>query len=254
MLSKVVVRSIIIFAILVVAAPGHGQAEHPLPRPQARTEEEFDLYMEFAEASDPEPKHATAIRFEQSYPKSELLVKVYESELDYARSRERLHDAIAAGEKALRLEPADLKVLVDLAEILPSGAAEPLRLSKAEEYARKALLELKQMPFSHDVPVSACEETRNALLSRAHAALGYVFGKQGKLDEAIKELEAALALNPEPPGSQLLLAGKLYRLANRNQDAMRMFHRAASAGPGVITSLANSELNKISQEPQSRMP
>jgi tetratricopeptide (TPR) repeat protein len=188
-----------------------------------------------------------AIRFERSYPKSELLVNVYESEFEYARSHERLRSAIAAAEKALRLEPDDARALVDIAEVLPNGTSEPLTLSRAEEYSRKALVELKDMRFSHDVPVSACEDMRSTLLSRAHAALGYVLGKRGELAEAIKELETAVAIVPEPTGSELLLAGKLYRLAKRNQDAMKMFRRAATAGPTAITALANSELAELGQ-------
>ena len=145
------------------------------------------------------------------------------------------------------MEPDDARALVDIAEVLPNGTSEPLTLSRAEEYSRKALVELKDMRFSHDVPVSACEDMRSTLLSRAHAALGYVLGKRGELAEAINELETAVAIVPEPTGSELLLAGKLYRLAKRNQDAMKMFRRAATAGPTAITALANSELAELGQ-------
>jgi tetratricopeptide (TPR) repeat protein len=242
-ITKLAVASVVWASVILAMA----QAEHPLPRPQARSEEEFDLYLEFLETVDPEARHEMAIRFERSYPKSELLVNVYESEFEYARSHERLRSAIAAAEKALRLEPDDARALVDIAEVLPNGTSEPLTLSRAEEYSRKALVELKDMRFSHDVPVSACEDMRSTLLSRAHAALGYVLGKRGELAEAIKELETAVAIVPEPTGSELLLAGKLYRLAKRNQDAMKMLRRAATAGPTAITALANSELAELGQ-------
>ena len=242
-ITKLAVASVVWASVILAMA----QAQHPLPRPQARSEEEFDLYLEFLETVDPEVKHEMALRFERGYPKSELLVNVYESEFEYARSHERLRSAIAAAEKALRLEPDDARALVDIAEVLPNGTSEPLTLSRAEEYSRKALVELKDMRFSHDVPVSACEDMRSTLLSRAHAALGYVLGKRGELAEAINELETAVAIVPEPTGSELLLAGKLYRLAKRNQDAMKMFRRAATAGPTAITALANSELAELGQ-------
>src|SRR5947209_1096533 len=103
MLPKIITRlataSLICGSVILAMA----QAEHPLPRPQARTEEEFDLYLEFLETVDPEVKHEMALRFERGYPKSELLVNVYESEFEYARSHEQPQAAIAAGEKALRL-------------------------------------------------------------------------------------------------------------------------------------------------------
>jgi tetratricopeptide (TPR) repeat protein len=247
MLSKIITKLAVASVIWATVILAMAQAEHPLPRPQARSEEEFDFYLEFLEIVDPAARHEMALRFERAYPKSELLVNVYESEFEYARSHEQLRSAIAAAEKALRLEPDDARALVDIAEVLPSGTSEPLTLSRAEGYARKALVELKDMRFSHDVPVSACEDMRSTLLSRAHAALGYVLGKRGELAEAIKELETAVAISPEPTGSELLLAGKLYRLAQRNQDAMKMFRRAAKAGPSAITSLANSELSDLGQ-------
>jgi tetratricopeptide (TPR) repeat protein len=247
MLPKVITKLAVASVIWTSAIAVMAQAEHPLPRPQARTEEEFDLYLEFVEAADPEAKHEMALRFEGRYPKSELLVNVYENEFEYARSHEQLQPAIAAAEKALRLEPDDARALVDIAEVLPRGTSELLTLSKAEEYARKAMVELKDMRFSHDVPVIACEDMRSTLLSRAHTALGYILGKRGELPEAIKELETAVAVNPEPTGAQFLLAGRLYRLAQRNQDAMKMFRRAANAGPTAITSLANSELAELGQ-------
>jgi tetratricopeptide (TPR) repeat protein len=247
MLPKIITSVFAASMIWVGLVPAMAQAEHPLPRPQARTEEEFDLYLEFADAADAEAKHEMALRFEQSYPKSELLVNVYESEFEYARSHQQLQPAIAAAQNALRLEPDDVRALVDIAEVLPTGTSEILTFSRAEEYARKALVELKDMRFSYDVPVSACEDMRSTLLGRAHAALGYVLGKRGELAQAIAELESAVAISPEPSGSELLLAGKLYRLARRDEDATKMFRRAANAGPSAITSLANSELAELGQ-------
>ena len=45
-----------------------------LPAAEARTQEEFDLYLEFHEAADHEAKHRAALRFEGAYPESKLLV------------------------------------------------------------------------------------------------------------------------------------------------------------------------------------
>lgn len=234
----------VIWASVILAL---AQAEHPLPRPQARTPEEFDLYLEFLEAADAEARHEMALRFEKVHPNSELLVNVYESELEYYRSHGRRRAAIAAGENALRFDPNDVMVLVGLAEVLPYGTSDPLILSKAEGYARTAMVELKQMRFSWHVPISSCENMRSRLLSQSHAALGDVLGKRGEFGEAIKELETAIAISPEPSGSELLLVGKLYRIVKRDPKAVQMFRRAAAAGPANITLLANAELSELGQ-------
>jgi tetratricopeptide (TPR) repeat protein len=212
--------------------------------PEARTPEEFDLYLEFRETIDPAARHEIALRFERTFPESELLAHVYESEFEYARSHGQRQPALVVGEKKLRLAPNDIKGLLGLAEILPYGTSEPAVLSQAEQYARKALTELKEMHLSREVTRNECDKIQKSLLSRAHAALGYVLGKQGDIAESIKELETAIAMSPEPVGSQLLLAGKLYRTAKRERDAIEMFRRAAQAGPAEIRSMAEVELQQ----------
>src|SRR5262245_27797066 len=104
--------------IAVMPIPSYG-------RPEARTPEEFDLYLDFRETLDPGAKHEIALRFERTFPESELLAHVYESEFEYARSRDQRQSAIAVGEKKLRLVPNDIKALLGLAEILPYGTSEP---------------------------------------------------------------------------------------------------------------------------------
>jgi tetratricopeptide (TPR) repeat protein len=212
------------------------------PAPQAKTPQEFDLYLDFHEARDPETRHQIALRFERTYPHSELLVDVYGSELEYSRARGQREAAITAGERGLRLAPNNIEALLGLAEILPNGASDSRTFSSAEGYARNAFAQLKSMRFSHEVSMGDCESARRVMVSRAHAALGYVFGKRGQLADAIKELEMAIATSPEPVGWQLLFTGELYRAAKREQDAIDMFNRAAQAGPAEITLLAHNEL------------
>jgi tetratricopeptide (TPR) repeat protein len=213
-----------------------------LPAAEARTQEEFDLYLEFHEAADHEAKHKAALRFERAYPDSKLLADVYQGEFEYARSREERQGAISAGEKALRLAPNDVKVLLGLAEVVPNGTRDPAALAKAEGYARRALVELKELRFPHEVSISECANLQDSLTARAHATLGYVLGKRGDIAEAIKELETAVAMSPEPAGPELFRLGKLYRASKREHDAVEMFRRAAKAGPTQITLLAESEL------------
>ena len=225
--------------VLVGVIPAMPLPSHSL---EARTPEEFDLYLEFHEAVDAEARHQLALRFERAFSESNLLVYVYESEFEYARSREQRESALAIGRKLLRLAPNNIKALLGMAEILPYGTSHSPMLSQAEQYARKALAGLKEMQLSREVTRNECDKIQRSLLSRVHAALGYVLGKRGDITESIKELEMAIATSPEPVGSQLLLAGKLYRTAKREGDAIKMFQRAAQAGPAGITSLAEAEL------------
>src|SRR5262249_20763919 len=88
-----------------------------LPR-QAKTPEEFDLYLEFEEAPDAEVKHSAALHFARVYPHSELLAYIYQSELDYARARNLYDAVISVGEKALAIAPDNIPILLALAEVI----------------------------------------------------------------------------------------------------------------------------------------
>jgi tetratricopeptide (TPR) repeat protein len=215
-----------------------------LPTGEAASQEEFDLYIDFHETVDPEAKHRAALSFERAYPDSKLLVDVYRSELDYARSQDDRQAAIEAGHKALRLAPNDVRVLLGLAEVLPNGTSDGATLAQAEQYARRALIELNDLHLSHEVTLSECDKVRNTLTARAHAALGYTAGKEGRLTQAIDELQTAVAMSPEPAGADLLRLGELYRAARREHEAVEMFSRAVRAGPSEISSLAERELNR----------
>lgn len=228
-----------LFIICVGAASAMPPPSHGV---EAKTPEEFDLYLEFHEATAAVAKHELALRFEKAYPESDLLIYVYESEFEYARARDQRDFALATAEKLLRLAPNSMKAFLGLSEVLPHGAHDATTLAQAEQYARKALAGAKELQLSREITRSDCDTIRTSLLSRAHAALGYVLGKRGDVDASIKELELAIALSPRPVGSQLLLAGKLYRTANREQDAIEMFRRAAKVGPADVTSLAEAEL------------
>jgi tetratricopeptide (TPR) repeat protein len=246
-MTTVLIALWVTFVSVIAAMP---LASHS---PEARTPEEFDLYLEFHEAVNDDTRHEIALRFERAFPESELLLHVYRSEFEYARSHEQHQAALASGEKLLRLAPDDPKAPLGLAEILPYGTNNPQTLSRAEQYARQALAGLNEMRLSREVTRNECDKMQKSLLSRAHAARAYVLGKRGDIAESIRELEAAISLSPEPVGAQLLFAGKLYRTAKRERDAIEMFQRAAQAGPAGIKSLAEAELrvdNQVRSEAQ----
>src|SRR5438876_2868393 len=192
-------RIALAIAVMYLSA-GHALPQ-ALPSAEARSQEEFDLYVDFHETSVPEARHQAALRFARTYPDSKLLADMYESEFDYLRSRGDGQGAIAAGRNLLRMAPSNVKALLGLAEVVPNGTSDPAVLDTAEAYARKALLALRELQFTHDVSLSECEAVQRALGARAHAAIGYVFGKEGKIGEGIKELETEVAMSPEAVGS-----------------------------------------------------
>jgi hypothetical protein len=109
-----------------------------------------------------------------------MLVCVYQSEAEYARSRNLYREAVAAGEDLLRLAPNDTKGLLGLAEVLPYGTDDPAVLAKAVQRATRVLDEAWSLKLPRDGAVGERENLRHYLQSQAHAALAHVAGKLGR--------------------------------------------------------------------------
>ena len=214
-----------------------------LPR-QAKTPEEFDLYLDFEEAPDAEIKHSVALHFAQAYPQSELLAYVYQSELDYARARNLNSDVVSVGEKALALAPDNIPVLLALAEVMPNGKVDSRSLDRSEMYARRALDLSELRHVSPQLTLDDCDNLRRKIRSRAYAALGLVAMKRGAVPVATQEFEHAVAENPEADGVQLYRLAKLYLTSGRRANAAALFQKAIEAGPPEISSLAAVELSR----------
>ena len=214
-----------------------------LPR-QAKTPEEFDLYLDFEEAPDAEIKHSVALHFAQAYPQSELLAYVYQSELDYARARNLNSDVVSVGEKALALAPDNIPVLLALAEVMPNGEVDSRSLERSEAYARRALDLSESRHVSPQLTLDDCDNVRRKVRSRAYAALGLVAMKRGAVPLATQEFEHAVAENPESDGVQLYRLAKLYLTSGRRANAVALFQKAYQAGPPEISTLAAAELSR----------
>jgi len=214
-----------------------------LPR-QAKTPEEFDLYLDFEEAPDAEIKHSVALHFAQAYPQSELLAYVYQSELDYARARNLYDAVISAGEKALAIAPDNIPILLALAEVIPNGPVDSRSLDRSALYARRALELIESRHMSPQLTMDDCDGLRHQLRSRAHAALGLVAMKRGAVPLATREFETAISENPDADGVQLYRLAKLYLASGRHADATALLQKAFQVGPQEISSLAAAELSR----------
>ncbi len=233
----------LVLAASVLAAQTGRTAPGDLPR-QAKTPEGFDLYLDFDEEHDAAVKHRAALKFEQSYPQSELLVYVYQSEMEYARARNLNRDVVSIGEKALVLAPDNIPVLLALAEVMPNGEVDPRSLDRSEAYARRALDLSGSRHVSPQLTLDDCDNLRRKIRSRAHAALGLVAMKRGAVPLATQEFERAVVENPDADGVQLYRLARLYLASGRRAKAAALFQKACQAGPPEISTLAAAELSR----------
>jgi len=184
------------------------------------------------------------LNFEQSYPQSELLVYVYQSEMEYARARNLNRDVVSIGEKALVLAPDNIPVLLALAEVMPNGEADSRSLDRGEAYARRALDLSESRHVSPQLSLDDCGNLRRKIRSRAYAAMGLVAMKRGSLPLATQEFERAVSENPDADGVQLYRLARLYLASGRRANAAALFKKAFQAGPPEISTLAAAELSR----------
>jgi tetratricopeptide (TPR) repeat protein len=117
-------------------------------------------------------------------------------------------------------------------------------LAQAESYHRSGQLQLAEQAYRRALQVDAT----NAAL---HHQLGLVLGAQGKLDEAITCLQAAVERNPHDAQS-LNNLGVTFRLAGRLDEAVACSRRALELKPDYVDAhnslgVAFERQNKLDQ-------
>ena len=224
---------------------------------QAKTQEEFDLYLEVLDESDPAEQVVKADRFVAEYPQSELRGQARQHQMLAYRHLNDMEGVLRAGEEVLVLVPNNMGALLTLASALPNATAGRTDarqlLEKAEGYAREALdlLARKQIPRS--IPYREWEELRDQMAAGAHEALGHVAAKRGDMKKAVAEFTEATQRNPQPEGRQFYRLGVAYAWTGKDGEALAALQRAAELGPELVTELAKTEIEKLRKNRTERL-
>jgi tetratricopeptide (TPR) repeat protein len=221
----------------------------PQQAPQAKSEEEFDLYLELYASTTPQSTIALVKKFLATYPTSEFLELAYEHQMLAYQQVNSYEGALEAGGKALALGPRNVQVLLTLATIIPNGAtgrtdASQL-LDRAESYARQALKELEEKKIPQDLRLEEWEALKAGMESDCHEALGHVSIKRGDASGAVREFHAAAFGNSKPNSRQFLRLSSAYLLAGQRDAAEGAAERAVELGDGEIRRLALQQLESI---------
>jgi tetratricopeptide (TPR) repeat protein len=217
--------------------------------PQAKTEEELDLYLKLVVSTKPRASFEIAERFAAEYPKSELLGLVFEYEMQACQRLDDFEGILRAGRKALELQPDNADTQLTLASVIPDhalGRPDSARLlQEAEGYSRGSLRELSTMHIPKEILPERWKTLRGQLEAQAHEALGKIERNRGDLQAAIAEFALAALHNPVPQGMQFFELGAAYAQARREEEAQRTLQRAVDLGPDSVREAAQRELAKI---------
>ena len=217
--------------------------------PQAKTQDELDLYLEIYTGGDPQETIRNVDQFAEAYPASEFLGLAYQYQMTAHRGLSDYDGVLTAGAKALELVPDNLNTLIILATVIPNGAdgrddREEL-LAKAEGYATAVLSKLRTLKIPAEIPLEQWESRKAELEAEAREALGHLAVKKGDLEEALRQFKAAVEMNPRPKPSQWYRLGGTYLMTGQQDKAIGPLRRAAETGDGAVKQLALDQLERI---------
>jgi tetratricopeptide (TPR) repeat protein len=222
----------------------------PAKTAQARSEEEFDHYLEIVSSSDAPQVIAKVDAFAAQFPQSELLGAAYRYQMHAWEKLNDFNGMLAAGRKMLLQNPDDIDTLLTLAPAMASRASSrPDReqlLSQAEQDATHALAEIATERISRKVSREQWNIEKRQMESEAHGALGIVALQKKQTAAAVHEFKTAIDLAPQPQGILFLRLG-LALSSTAKDEARDSLRRAEELGPDPVRKSAAAELRRLSQ-------
>lgn len=141
--------------------------------------------------------------FVQKYPQSRYLAPVYSNLVKLYLSANDVPKMQDAGEKCIALAPNDVQTLAILGQTLPRAWNSTMpnaqqQLDKAEKFSKSAIELTPTIVKPAGLSDAQFDLAKNQTLAMAHAGLGLVYFRRGKLDQAIPEFEESVKVDPSP--------------------------------------------------------
>jgi tetratricopeptide (TPR) repeat protein len=187
----------------------------------------------YKENQEPAKKIQLGNAFLQKYPNSALrepveaaLVMAYVDRQDWA-------NVYSTADRALALKPDDVDVLTTVGWVIPhvyqpdDPDASSL-LGKAETYEKHALEVMGTMPKPHSLTDGQFTALKAQKSLQAHSALGLVYFRRDDYDNSAKELDQAVANNPNADPTDLYVLGVDLENLKRSGEAAEIFGRCAA--------------------------
>jgi len=239
-------RLVLVFCLALPGMPARLEAQFgPLTSPgqaaQARSQDEFDSYLEIVSATDASVVVQKVKTFVSTFPKSELLGAAYQYQLQAFEQLNDFDGMLAAGEKALTADPDTMNTLLALAPAMANrAAARPDRiqlLSQAEAYAHRALDGIDKIKIPRELSIEQWNIRKHEMQSDAHGVIGVVAFQRGQFPlQQLAQGRAAVGaghaeiLFAEVVDQQL----PLRRLVLNHNNMRAMIHAAESPVPTMF--------------------
>ena len=217
--------------------------------PQAKTQAEFDEFLEILAATDDRHRIAEVMDFLEAYPESALRGQARVYQMEAYKALDEFEGVFSSGERVLELLPENLRALLTLALAIPNTVGNATEgqvlLGQAESYATRALAVMEEKEIPRSIRLKDWKRFRAETASEAYEALGHVAAKRGQIERAVTEFERAVELNPAPEGRQLFRLGAAYAAVGRASEARDALRRATALGPELVRQRAEQELKSL---------
>lgn len=210
------------FSELVAKPTLHSESNSPSSVKPSHAEE--TAYKAFAQlkTGDADKRIKVGEAFVQKYPSGPYSAAVYSGMVDDEYLKQNFAKMEAYADKALALNPDDLKVLVLVGWVLPHGAdPTPAQLNKAEKYEKHVLDLLPTVVKPAGMTDQEVVAAKSQYESQAHSGLGLVDYRRGDYNDAVAQIKLAVSGSNPDPSDYFVLGDSL--------DNLKRFSQAANA-------------------------
>jgi tetratricopeptide (TPR) repeat protein len=208
------------------------------PGGQSVGKDEAKAYKAFYDARNADPMKVIELgeAFIAKYPMSIYVGAVYSTLTSAYLNTSQPDKMVAAGQKALEINPDNVDVLPLLAWAIPrrvtgQTADGPKQLAQAEDYAKHGIQLLNTLPKPPEMDDTAFTKAKNEKLAMCHDGLGVAEVKTGKYDDAIADLNQSVELSATPDPVDFYLLGISNQATSHFTDAIASFTKCSTDGP-----------------------
>lgn len=190
--------------------------------------------------------------FIKKYPSGPYTGVVYSALVQAYYVKQDWKNFYAAADKALAINPNDVDVLTKVSWVIPhiynaNDANAAQQLSKAEEYAKRAIAEIPNLAKPKSLTDQQFEAAKAVDLAEAHSALGLVYFRRKDYANSAKELTLATqGTHPDP--TDLYVLGLDLQTTQQFAQAADAFNRCAQI-PGALQARCKQQANAATSLP-----
>lgn len=230
------------------ATPGKAQ-------PQAKTQEEYDSFLQAGTTPGMEEAVAAAEEFARTHPESELRGLLFQNLMHRYQQADDADNTVAMGRRVLEFEPDNPTAAVTVATVLAERTRETdldrdERLQEASRLAETAIKSVRtSLVIPPGTPPERVEEVQQTVLAMAHGAMATVLMQKEDHAGAEEHLRAAVGFERAQPDSVLYLR---YSIAldhlKKYGEALQAAERSLQlAGDGPVAPLARQQRDRLSK-------